>query len=325
MGHADRAQTAAAIKTLASDLGFDLCGVARAEPLPRTAYLKAWLDAGKPASMAYLHNHFNLRSDPGELIPGARSVIVTGLSYHQPEPSIADDDRPRGRMAMYAWGQDYHRIVKEKLWALADRIREMVPPPFDCQACVDTVPILERELAARAGIGWIGKNTLVLNPSLGSYFFLGELVTTLDLPPDEPEADHCGTCTACLDACPTGAFPAPYEMDPRRCISYLTIEHRDAIPAELQAQMSDWVFGCDICQQVCPHNRHAPHTNEPRFAPRDPAPRPPLGEVLGWTEESYRDALRRSAARRATLAMWQRNARIAEANLSRDARENEGG
>ena len=167
---------------------------------------------------------------------------------------------------MYAWGDDYHEVIRSKLGALVERMRTELVEPFEARVCVDTAPILERELAAAAGIGWIGKNTLVLHHELGSYFFLGAIVTTLDLAPDEPLPDHCGTCTACLDACPTQAFPKPYEMDASRCISYLTIEHRGDISKPFQKMMGDWVFGCDVCQEVCPYNRSAPTTREPRIA-----------------------------------------------------------
>ena len=189
-----------------------------------------------------------------------------------------------------------------------------LPTAFETKACVDTAPLLEREFAAAAGIGWIGKNTMVLNERIGSYFFLGAIVTTLELVPDEPATDHCGTCTACLTACPTGAFPAPYEMDASRCISYLTIEHRTEIDGSLAARMEDWVFGCDVCQEVCPHNRRAPHTTEPRFVPRPPIVNPVLDELLEWSTEDYRRNLRGSAMRRARLDMLQRNAEIARRN-----------
>ena len=165
-------------------------------------------------------------------------------------------------------------------------------------------------------MGWIGKNTLVLDEGLGSYFFLGLIVTTLSLAPDEPATDNCGTCTACLDACPTDAFPAAYEMDAARCISYLTIEHRGDIPESLQPKMGDWVFGCDICQEVCPYNRRAPTTQEPRFAVREPGPAPPLYDLLNWTDEQYKERLRGSAMKRATIDMLRRNARIALGNTT---------
>lgn len=269
--------------------------------------------------MSYLARNLDQRLDPSVLLEGARSIIVTALSYHQPCPGEEDcGDRPtsaggpRGRIAMYAWGEDYHVVLKDKLFALAQALGTELGEPFDFKVCVDTAPLLEREVAAAAGLGWIGKNTLVLNRDLGSYFFLGALLTTLELAPDPPSADHCGTCSACLDACPTAAFPAAYEMDASRCISYLTIERRAPIPADLADRTGEWLFGCDVCQQVCPFNRSAPHTREPRFAVRPPAPAVELAEVLSWGPEQYRAALRGTAMKRATLEMWQRNARLAQ-------------
>jgi epoxyqueuosine reductase len=303
------------VKNRARELGFDHCGIARAEPIGRADYVRAWLAAGRAGSMDYLRRHLEQRLDPRNLLDGAQSVIVTALLYHQAEPAEpVGDDRPRGRVASYAWGRDYHRVVKRKLHALADSLRDVFGAAHTFKACVDTAPLLERELAAMAGIGWIGKNTMVLNQRLGSYFFLGALVTTLELAVDEPVADHCGSCTACLDACPTRAFPAAYKMDASRCISYFTIEHRGVIPPEFHKDIGDWLFGCDVCQEVCPFNRQAPTTREADFAVRPPGPTPMLEEVLSWTEEDYDKQLAGSAARRATLAMWKRNAEIVKRN-----------
>jgi epoxyqueuosine reductase len=194
-------------------------------------------------------------------------------------------------------------------------MRAVLSEPFDAKICVDTSPVIERELAAMAGIGWIGKNTLVLHETLGSYFFLGVVLTSLDLAHDAPSPDHCGSCTRCLDACPTQAFPRPYQMDASRCISYLTIEHRGDMPSELHAPIGDWVFGCDVCQEVCPYNRDAPLTREPRFAPRPPGPRPDLDEIAAWSDTTYQSAVNGSAADRARLDMWRRNARIVLENI----------
>jgi len=266
--------------------------------------------------MAYLHQSFEQRVDPGRLLQAARSIVVVALLYGQQHPLEQNDDPDpaRGRTAMYAWGEDYHMVVREKLQTILSRLRDQVPQPFDAKVCVDTAPLLEREWAAAAGIGWIGKNTLALHQELGSYFFLGAIVTTLDIEPDESVDNRCGTCTACLEACPTGAFPAPYEMDASRCISYLTIEHRGAIPPEFHEPMANWIFGCDICQEVCPFNRHAPRTRERRFTIRPPGPQPILDEVLAWSPEDYRRHLKGSAMKRAKLDMLHRNARIAENN-----------
>ena len=312
------------IKDLALDAGFERCGIAPARPIDRADYLRTWLDAGRSGSMAYLHRYFNCRSDPRNLLEGAKSVIVVALVYGQDAPDAppaGDAAEPQGRVAQYAWGEDYHRIVKEKLATVVDGMRRGIGTPFEARVCVDTAPALERELAASAGIGWIGKNTLVLDAALGSYFFLGLIVTTLELRPDEPVLDRCGTCTACLTACPTNAFPAPYEMDASRCISYLTIEHRAEIPEAFHRAMGDWVFGCDVCQEVCPYNRKAPPTREDRLtaapgaSPRSPTAGLPLRRVLEWSPEDYARALRGSAMKRAKLDMLKRNARIVLRNV----------
>ena len=301
------------IKKVAAEVGFDRCGIAKAEPIGRAAYFRSWLESGRSGSMEYLHKHFNLRTDPTALLEGARSVVVVAMLYHKRAPaSPAVDAGSRGRVARYAWGSDYHRIVKDKLFQMADQIRAELGTGFEIKACVDTAPLLERELAAAAGVGWIGKNTMVLDDRLGSYFFLGALVTTLELAADQPVLDRCGSCTACLDACPTEAFPAPYEMDAARCISYLTIEHRGDITRAFQEKMGGWVFGCDICQEVCPFNRKAPETKEPGLAIRSPGPTVALDEILDWSVEDYRRELKGSAMKRAKLDMLKRNARIAK-------------
>jgi epoxyqueuosine reductase len=305
------------IKRLADSVGFDKVGIARAGPAGRRSYIEAWLSRGYNGSMEYLNRNLDTRLDPRRLLNGAASVIVVAVSYHQRTPEPVRDGRPRGRIAMYAWGDDYHMVVKAKLFRLADLMREELPGPFATRACVDTAPLLERAWAETAGIGWIGKNTMVIHTQLGSHFVLGALVTTLELEPDEPAANRCGTCTACVDACPTQALSAPYRMNASRCISYLTIEHRSDIDEALRPCMGDWIFGCDVCQEVCPHNRHATMTSEPRFAIRPPAPEPLLGDLLGWTPEEHRRRWRGSAVKRATPAMLVRNASIALWNENR--------
>ena len=314
-----------AVKQAAASLGFDRCGIAPAGPSPRADYFAQWLASGRAGSMAYMHRRVDSRRDVRTWLPWARSVIVVALNYHQPEPIEQDStkdgstDRPvsrdRGRIAMYAWGEDYHVVVREKLEALVARMHTLFDEPFEARVCVDTSAIIERELAAAAGIGWIGKNTMVLHPALGSLFFLGEIVTDLSLAPDEPEPDRCGTCMACLEACPTRALVEPYRMDASRCISYLTIEHRGDIPPDIADGMDDWLFGCDVCQTVCPHNHDAPPTTEPRFLCNDvDAARPPLDAILSWNADACRLFTKGKATRRAKLEMWQRNARIAQGN-----------
>ena len=308
------------VKAQAQAVGFEACGIAPAGPTPFSDYLKQWLEAGRSGSMEYLHQHLPMRRDPRELVPDARSIIVVAALYHQPEseageqPVGEDPAGPRGKIARYAWGEDYHRVLKDRLHCVADALRAATRAPGETKVCVDTAPLVERAWAAAAGVGWIGKNTLVLHPRLGSYTYLGVIVTTFELEPDEPMADHCGTCRACLDACPTAALTAPYEMDASRCLSYLTIEHRAEIPGEFHEALGSWIFGCDICQEVCPHNRKALVIRDPCFALRPPAPGLPLADVLDWDLESYRAAVRGRALKRAKLEMWQRNARIALRN-----------
>lgn len=310
------------ILNLAVDAGFSSAGIAPAGPTNRAAYFAQWIEAGHHGEMEYLRRTRGIRIDTTKLLEGARTVIVVADSYRQAEtiPSLPSDSiGPRGRIARYAWGGDYHKVVRKKLHRLADTMRSMISEPFEVRCCVDTAPIIEREAAAAAGLGWIGKNTMVIHPRLGSFFFLGAMVTTLDLEPGPPATDHCGTCRRCLDACPTGALTAPYQMDARRCISYLTIEHRGSIPDELASLMGDWVYGCDVCQNVCPHNRKAPPARERAYEVRDTtglAPRPLLAELAGWTESQRQDRLRGSAMKRANLAMWRRNAAMAQRNAA---------
>jgi epoxyqueuosine reductase len=302
-----------AIKSLAVELGFQRCGIARAAPIARRDYVRQWLAQGRAGTMGYLHRHIESRIDVLDWLPSARSVIVVALNYHQPAQS-PPDDRPRGRVAMYAWGQDYHVVVREKLDQLLCRVRERLAEPFMAKICVDTSAIIERELAASAGIGWIGKNTLVLHQHLGSYFFLGAVITDLELAPDAPEPDHCGTCMRCLEACPTQAFPTPYTMDARRCISYLTIENRGDIDPVLAEKMGNWVFGCDVCQEVCPYNQDAPHAVETAFRGAPDAAFPKLSDILSWNQKAYAQAVRGKATGRANLAMWHRNVEMVMKN-----------
>ncbi len=247
----------------------------------------------------------------------ARATVPASAPENTPPDSQVGQVIHRGRVARYAWGRDYHKVLRRKLQRFADRLHAIIDEPFSTRVCVDTAPLIEREFAAAAGIGWIGRNTLVLDAEIGSYFFLGAILTTLELGPSVPQADHCGTCTRCLDACPTDAFPAPYEMDATRCIAYLTIEHRSEIDPALAAKMGDWVFGCDVCQEVCPFNRKAPAGGEPAYRV-DPAhpllPAPPLAELEAIDDETCRQMFAGSAIRRATPEMLRRNARIAIAH-----------
>lgn len=319
MAFVDHTQT---VLELARSAGFDRAGIAPVRPLPRRDYVDEWLDAGRGGEMDYLRRYRELRADPIQLLPGARSILVVADNYRQPVGTFvagpatlpAPAEPARGRIAQYAWGRDYHKVLRRKLHRLADAMHAAIDEPFQTRVCVDTAPLIEREAAALAGIGWIGKNTLVLHHELGSFFFLGEILTTLALAPSALVPDHCGTCTRCLEACPTGALTAPYQMDATRCISYLTIEHRGEIPRPLQPLMEDWVFGCDVCQEVCPYNREAPIGRESayRLSERHPLPPAPmLSELIAMSPEAYQEQLAGSAMKRATLEMLRRNARVA--------------
>jgi epoxyqueuosine reductase len=233
------------------------------------------------------------------------------MNYHTPlDPAPAGEN---GRVARYALGDDYHEIIRDRLKELADWLRGQAPGA-DTRIGVDTAPIMEKELAARAGIGWMGKNTCVINPEIGSWVFLGEVMTTLDLPTDSPGIDRCGTCTRCIDECPTGAITEPYRLDARKCISYLTIEHRDEILPELKQKMGDWLYGCDICQDVCPWNRKPPFAQLDSLQPRFPSGTLNVEEIPNWTIEAYRRILKGSAMKRVKLPILQRNAAIVVEN-----------
>ncbi|MDB5355354.1 MAG: 4Fe-4S ferredoxin, iron-sulfur binding protein [Phycisphaerales bacterium] len=306
---------AAKIKAKAHELGFDLVGVASAEPPQRGEYFRRWLDEGQAGTMHYLADRFEERTHPAAYLGGAQSVVCVAMNYHAHlEPTSLEQQSHQGRIARYALGDDYHEIIKDRLYDLADWIRETVPGART-RCGVDTVPVMEKELAARAGIGWVGKNTCVINPRLGSWLLLGEVLTTIPLPADEPAADHCGSCTRCLDACPTGAITAPYQLDARRCISYLTIEHRGEIAGEFKPQIGDWLYGCDVCQDVCPHNRQAPVAADPALQPRFPTGVLDVRDVMNWDEDAYRANLRHSAMKRVKLPVLQRNAAIVAENL----------
>ncbi len=271
------------LKALALDEGFELAGVCRAEPSEHLEFLEGWVAADYHGEMGYLArpDAIHRRGDPRRTLPEARSLLVVGHNYNQEDPAGVPDDPSRGVIARYARGRDYHRVVKKGLMRVHRRVEETLDREIGGRAYVDTGPLLERELGRKAGLGWFGKNTMLLHPKKGSWFFLGSLLLELELEPDPPfERDHCGTCRACLDACPTGALlgrdadGAPV-MDARRCISYLTIEHRGAIPEELRPLIGNRIYGCDICQEVCPFNvRFAEEAAEPGYAARGPGERP---------------------------------------------------
>lgn len=308
-------------------MGFAAAGICRAEPTRWRDELVAWLAAGKHGQMDYLREYLDITLDPQQLLPGVRSIVMVADLY-APRHDNIDAPLPagHGRIARYARGRDYHEVVKRRLHHLADTLRarfpakQTGPEPLTrrFRSFVDTAPILEREYAARAGLGWIGKHTLLIHPRLGSYVLLGGVATALDLqpPPDQPViTDHCGTCTRCIDACPTQAI-TPYSVDGSRCISYLTIEHRDVIDLSLHEGIGERIYGCDVCQEVCPHNSPRPglKVGEVNSAYASSRSSFDLLEVLNWDEEARRAAFTTSAMKRAPLAAMKRNALIAAGN-----------
>ncbi len=309
----DLPQLVAGLKAHALDIGFDLVGIAPANASTRADYLRDWLASGQAGEMEYLNRRFDERVNPAVYLPGARSVICLAANYHTGAAAPPPTDRSIARIARYALGDDYHDWLKHRLFQLADWIRDRAPDAIT-RCAVDTAPVMEKELAAHAGIGWIGKNTCVINPRIGSWILLGEILTTLELPPDAPAVDRCGTCRRCLDACPTGAITAPYQLDARRCISYLTIEHRSKLSESQGLLIDDWLFGCDICQEVCPWNDRALPSLDPHVRPRFPHAGIPVRDILDSTDEQLRPRLRGSPIRRVKLPVLHRNAAIIAVN-----------
>lgn len=293
------------IRQEALDLGFSHIGIAKAEQMDEEARrLEAWLNQGHHGKMSYMANHFDKRIDPRKLVEGAKSVISLTYNYHN-ETEQTDPEAPK--ISQYAYGKDYHFVVKNKLKNLLTYIREEVGE-VNGRCFVDSAPVLERDWAKRSGVGWVGKHTLLIHPKVGSYFFLAELIIDLDLTTDNPIRDHCGTCTRCIDACPTEAIsPEGYVMDGSKCISYLTIELKDAIPTEFEDKMEGWMFGCDICQQVCPWNRFARPHNEPEFEPHPDLLDMTKQDWVEITEEVFRKVFKKSAVKRTKYAGLKRN------------------
>jgi epoxyqueuosine reductase len=329
----DAAQRTAWIVERAKRIGFDLCGVASAEEASEnSAQLAEWLARGHAGEMKYLHDP--RRQSISAAMPSARSVVVCAMNYHTAQPysteaaaqnaaGHASDgrDAPRGWISRYAWGDDYHIVLGEKLDMLSAAMHEQFGAKcgdgFEARWYVDTGPVMERAAAQRAGLGWLAKNTLLINSKLGSWLFLGVILTSLQLAPtatNEMPADLCGQCTRCIDACPTGAITEPYLLDARRCISYLTIELRGAIPEELREPMGQHVFGCDICQDVCPWNGRAPVTQEPAFQPREGFVTPELEHIASLSESEFREMTRNSPLKRAKWRGLVRNACVALGN-----------
>jgi epoxyqueuosine reductase len=313
---ADDKEIIATIRSWASELGFQDIGFTGVDLGAHEGYLKKWLDAGYEGTMSWMARHGTKRSRPHELVPGTCTVISCRMDYL---PEAADSwqviaSSERGFISRYALGRDYHKLIRSRLAKLAERIRtELASGEF--RAFVDSAPVLERAIAEQAGMGWIAKNTMLINESAGSWFFLGEIYTDIALVHSEPKREkHCGTCTACLDTCPTGAFVAPFVLDARRCISYLTIEHKGSIDPALRAKMGNRIYGCDDCQLVCPWNKFASLSKEPDFEPRGDLANPDLVSLFMWTEEEFEQRLQGSPIRRIGHERWLRNIAIALGN-----------
>ena len=313
--------TSADVRRLAEACGFELAGVARAAPADDRNQYHAWVDLGFAGEMRYLTDRrAAMRDDPRALLPSARSVICVGKLYNAPQPySTQFNDAELAWISRYAWGEDYHRVLRQGLRRLEGSLREFAGVPFDSKICVDTAPLLERTYARLAGLGWIGKNTCLINQPRGSWFFLGELLVSLEIVADAPPPDRCGTCRRCIDACPTAAIvpqSGRWEVDSRLCISYLTIELGSAIPEERRGGMGGHVFGCDICQDVCPWNRQAPVTGDTAFAARHFAP--PLEKLAAVGEAEFRQMFRGTPVTRARYRGFLRNVAVAMGNARQE-------
>jgi len=309
------------IKKWSKDLGFQQVGIADAEMGEAEARLLDWLGKGFHGEMDYMARHGTKRTRPGDLVPGTLRVIAARMNY---SPSGARDshevmkDGTRAFISRYALGRDYHKLMRARMQKLADRIEQEVGA-FRYRVFTDSAPVMEVELAGKAGLGWRGKHTLLLNREAGSYFFLGEIYTDLPLPTDKAQDNHCGTCQKCLDVCPTKAILAPYQLDARRCISYLTIEHKGPIPEELRALIGNRVYGCDDCQLVCPWNRFASPSDEPDFAVRNGLDDATLIELFGWSEAEFHERLAGSAIHRIGYERWLRNLAVGLGNAPTSA------
>ncbi|WP_152207710.1 tRNA epoxyqueuosine(34) reductase QueG [Marinobacter changyiensis] len=304
------------IRRWATELGFNELGITLPDTGTHADRLQQWLDAGLHGEMSYMEDHGDKRYTPTSLVPGTMRVISVRMDYlpgpDSPKEALAN--REKAYISRYTLGRDYHKLIRKRLATLAKRIDEAVSG-FDYRAFVDSAPVMERALAQRAGLGWIGKNTMLLNRKAGSFFFLGEIFTSAPLPVDQPyEAEHCGRCSACLTLCPTNAFPSPHVLDARRCISYLTIELKGSIPEDLRALMGNRVFGCDDCQLVCPWNRFSKPTQEDDFQPRHQLDNSELATLFLWTEDEFLKRTEGSAIRRTGYQGWLRNLAVGLGN-----------
>jgi epoxyqueuosine reductase len=297
---------ASIIKTQAKNLGFDFCGIAKAEFLEEEApRLEAWLNQNYQGQMAYMANHFDKRLDPTKLVDGAKTVVSLIYNYFPKKELFQEDEAYK--IAKYAYGQDYHLVIKDKLKVLLENLREEIGE-FGGRAFVDSAPVMERQWAQKSGVGWLGKNSLLLNKEMGSFFFLAELVIDLEVAPDPPMLkDYCGTCTKCIDACPTEAIVQPGVVDGSKCISYLTIELKENIPAAFKGKMENWVFGCDICQDVCPWNRFSKPHRENQFNPHPDLEGMNKRDWMEITEETFKKVFAKSAVKRTDYNGFLRN------------------
>jgi epoxyqueuosine reductase len=306
------------IKRRARELGFDLCGIAPVDAFPELTFLSEWLERGYAGTMGWMARNADRRADVRHVVPDARSVIVTGTLYNADRPYSSQTSADVARISRYAWGDDYHDVLKARLDALLAWIRASLDPgeaaQFDARAYVDTGPVQERVYAQYAGLGWIGKNTCLINAELGSWLFLGEIITTLPLEPDAQGLEQCGTCTRCLDACPTGALVEPGALDATRCVSYLTIELRGAIPPHHRRALGTHVYGCDICQEVCPYNRPPPVAEDAAWQPRPGLDLPRLVDLWRTPDDELRALTKGSAMTRAKLTGLRRNLAVAIGN-----------
>lgn len=305
----------AMLRRRAGALGFSALGVADLELDEPVSRAERWVADGFHGGMEWFVRHFDLRRDPSRILPGARRAVVVRLDYLPPDARIAETlaDGERACISRYALGRDYHKLMRKRLATLAGQVAADIAP-HGYRVFTDSLPVLEKPLAAKAGLGWIGKHTLLIDRDAGSWFFLGGFLTDLPLPLDEPVRNHCGSCTACIDVCPTRAIVAPYRLDARRCISYLTIEHKGSIPEVFRAAIGNRVFGCDDCQLVCPWNRYARITREPDFHARHGLDRISLAELFGWDEPTFLARTEGSALRRAGYEAFLRNVAVALGN-----------
>jgi epoxyqueuosine reductase len=304
------------VKAKARDLGFSLVGIAAVEPLKdEEARLQEWLRRGYQASMAWMERRIEKRCDPREILAGAKSLVCVAMNYQTPYAHSNDDEH--GKISRYAWGEDYHRVLGQRLEELRTWMKGEFPET-DATWYVDTGPVMEKAWAERAGIGWQGKHSNVISRTLGSWIFLGEIITTLSLEPDPPETDHCGTCRLCIDACPTDAIVEPYVVDSGKCLSYLTIEHRTEISGKITGQFDGWIYGCDVCQDVCPWNqKFAEPSAEQAFMPREDRAEPKLEEWSRMSREEFAERFRESPVKRTKWEGLMRNIGIVRNHPSR--------